>query len=232
MYILAIETTGRSGSLAVLDDARVMTTLDLDPSLRSAQSLAPGISSILSQAGIQPTDVQLVAVAGGPGSFTGLRVGVTTAKLFAYAVGSAVLGVNSLEAIAWQTPADVQEMWAVMDAERQQLFAGHFSRDQQGQWRSKSETQLLDRAEWLDQLQAEQSVSGPALGPMLESVRSRAAVLDSSVWSPKAAAVGQIAWKNYQLGKRDDAFSLVPQYFRRSAAEERLLAKNAESRNS
>ena len=74
--------------------------LALDPARRSARTLAPGIRHLLADAGWTPRDVALVAVSIGPGSFTGLRLGVMTAKAFAYAVGAPVLGIGTLEVIA------------------------------------------------------------------------------------------------------------------------------------
>jgi tRNA threonylcarbamoyladenosine biosynthesis protein TsaB len=100
MRILAIETTDKTGSVAAMADDNLLADLMLDRTQRSAQSLAPAISRLLKQVGWLPSDVQLVGVSIGPGSFTGLRVGVTAAKVFAYAVGAEVLGVNTLEAVA------------------------------------------------------------------------------------------------------------------------------------
>ena len=100
MRILALETSDKTGGVAALDGCNVLAELTLDPNQRSAQSLAPAMKTLLEQVKWRPDDVQLVAVATGPGSFTGLRVGVTAAKVFAYSVGAEVLGVDTLEAIA------------------------------------------------------------------------------------------------------------------------------------
>src|SRR5687768_12135976 len=104
MRILALETSGLSGEVALLEGERVIAEQWLDPGQRTARSLAPGMKQILQTAGWQPRDVQLVAVTIGPGSFTGLRVGVTAAKTLAYAVGCEVMGVDTLEVIAAQAP--------------------------------------------------------------------------------------------------------------------------------
>ena len=88
-------------------DANLLAELSLDHTQRSAQSLAPAIEALLTQVGWLPRDVQLVAVSVGPGSFTGLRVGVTTAKVFAYAVGAEVLGIDTLEAHRRRSPGRV-----------------------------------------------------------------------------------------------------------------------------
>ncbi len=104
--ILALETTETIGSVAAASDDKLLAELQLNPQQRSAASLAPALQDLLKMVGWRPGDVQLVAVTIGPGSFTGLRVGVTTAKTFAYAVGAEVLGVDTLQAIANGLPGE------------------------------------------------------------------------------------------------------------------------------
>src|SRR5438105_3971142 len=133
MRILGVETSGSSGSVAVLDDEQLLATVALDPAQRTARTLAPAIRDLLTQVSWRPADVQLVAVTAGPGSFTGLRLGVTTAKTFAYAVGCQVLGVNTLEVIAAQTPRECSPLEIVLDAQRQQLFVGTLARSHSGE---------------------------------------------------------------------------------------------------
>jgi tRNA threonylcarbamoyladenosine biosynthesis protein TsaB len=146
---------------------------------------------------------------------------VTTAKLFAYATGAQVQGVNSLEAIAWQAPLEVGDVWAVMDAQREQLFAGHFLWDASGVWQSTGEIQLMDNAVWLNSLLPGNSVSGPALTKLIGRMPTGIRPVDQSLWAPRAAAIGRLAWRQYQNGARNDVFSLLPKYYRRSAAEEK-----------
>src|SRR5262245_32191202 len=107
--IVAIETSGQHGSVAVLcgeekGEARLVREIVLSDQQRTAQSLAPALNKLLQTAGWEPSTVSLVAVLTGPGSFTGLRIGVTTAKTLAYAWGADVVGINTLEAIAEQAP--------------------------------------------------------------------------------------------------------------------------------
>ena len=91
MKILALETTERVGSVAVARDDNLLSEMKLDPNKRSTQSLALGLAAVLQQVGWHTTDLDLVATCVGPGSFTGLRVGVTTAKTLAYAAGADIL---------------------------------------------------------------------------------------------------------------------------------------------
>lgn len=100
LKILALETTDAQGSVALCVGGEILTSRRLETERRSAQTLAPTIQETLTEFGWAPRDVDAVAVAVGPGSFTGLRVGVATAKMFAWAVGAKIVGVDALEAIA------------------------------------------------------------------------------------------------------------------------------------
>src|SRR5205823_12731147 len=124
-------TSGFAGSVALLDGPRLLEERKLESERRSAQTLAPAIVELLHSAGVQPQQIRLVTTTTGPGSFTGLRVGITTAKTFAYAVGAEVMGISTLEAIVLGVPAGLladqpREIQAVIDAQRKELFVGRF----------------------------------------------------------------------------------------------------------
>lgn len=97
--VLALETTDVTGSVALCENGEVLAVRRLSPDQRSARSLAPAIRDILLEYSWRPTDVDVVAVTIGPGSFTGLRVGVATAKMFAWSIGAKIVGVDVLDAI-------------------------------------------------------------------------------------------------------------------------------------
>jgi tRNA threonylcarbamoyladenosine biosynthesis protein TsaB len=220
--ILALETSLHHGSLALLAGDRVVSQVSLPAGARSAQSLAPALATILRAAGWQPQDVALVAVASGPGSFTGLRVGVTTAKTFAYAAGADVVGVNTLEVLAAQcTPAtDGDELWAVMDAQRSELFAAQFVRGVSGQWQPAIPVQIIGRDAWLARLTPRSHVTGPGLTGIVGRI-DRSRVEPEHNWLPRAETVGVLGWQLLQAGTISDVWSLQPQYYRQSAAEEK-----------
>ena len=222
--ILALETTETAGSLAAASDANILLELKLDPATRSAQSLAPALKSLLGKVGWQPRDVELVGVAVGPGSFTGLRVGVTTAKTFAYAVGAQVLGVETLEVIASAAPAEVDLLSAAIDAQRGQVAAQRFRRGPEGHLLPTGPWEVLDIQAWLDRLEPGTSVASPMLRKLADRVPNQARLLPPDYWHPCAAAVARLALRHYQAGRRQDIWSLLPKYSRRSAAEEKLEA--------
>jgi tRNA threonylcarbamoyladenosine biosynthesis protein TsaB len=220
MRVLAIECSDRGGSVAALDGGRTVAEQSLPADRRSAQSLAPAIDELLRSLGWSAGNVQLVAVTQGPGSFTGLRVGVTTAKALAFSVGCPIIGVNTLEVIAYQSPEEVGDVNVVLPAERKELFAGRLARTAEGSWWWIDETRIVSQQAWLESLATGQRVSGPGLRLVAERLPPGVRPLDEPCWDPRAATVGWLGWQRYQAGEREDVFQLVPHYFRRTAAEE------------
>ncbi len=226
MRVLALETSARIGSVAALEDDRLLGQMFFAPEQRTAQSFAPGIIQQLESVGWSPTDVELVAVTSGPGSFTGLRIGITAAKTLAYAVGAEVIGVNTLKVIASQVPPGQQDAWAVMDAQRGQLFAARFRRcDDDGE--TVVETHIVDNEHWLQSLTADTAVTGPGLTKLRDRLPDGIVAVDDDCWTPEAATVGRVGYLEFQSGRRDDLWALAPEYYRKSAAEEKFEAKTA-----
>jgi tRNA threonylcarbamoyladenosine biosynthesis protein TsaB len=224
MQIVAIETTGRHGSLAVLTseakEAALRRLVVLGGEQRTAQSLAPALRDLLASVNWSPATIGLVAVAIGPGSFTGLRIGVTTAKAFAYAVGAEILGVNTLDVLATQVPQSSSPLWSIIDAQRQELFAARFDATD-GSPPAAVKTQIIPQDEWLAALRPGERVTGPALRSLTPRLPPGVLAVPEELWQPTAAAVGSLAWQLYQAGRRDDVWQLIPAYYRPSAAEEK-----------
>jgi tRNA threonylcarbamoyladenosine biosynthesis protein TsaB len=225
--ILAIESSGRHASVATLwgdaDGTRLVGQAFLSGDERTAQALAPAIQQLLAAAEWSPRSVELVAVTIGPGSFTGLRIGVTTAKAFAYGVGAEVLGINTLEALALQASPTGSPLWTILDAQRQELFAAKYMVDGQLTIRAVQETCIISQDAWLASLASGDRVSGPPLKRLMLRLPTGIEALPEQSWQPMANAVGELAWKNYQAGHRDDVWKLSPNYYRPSAAEEKRM---------
>lgn len=225
MRILAIETSGRDGSLAALEsgdtgaavsgNAELVREVSITGPERTAQLLAPRLRELFTAIGWEAKSIGLVCVAAGPGSFTGLRIGVTTAKTLAYAVGAEVVGVDTLAAIASQAPPSESPLWVVMDAQRGELFAAKFTAGQM-----EGALQVLTQPDWKRLLAAGDRVSGPGLKRLGVDLPDGVAVVDPSQWQPMAASVGQLAWRDYCAGRCDDLWKILPLYYRLSAAEE------------
>jgi len=141
MLILALDTSSASGSLALLRDATVLTPLAISPNQPYSASLLREATKLLEDARISFEEIDLFAVDAGPGSFTGLRVGLTTVKGWAEVWEKRIAAVSGLEAIAAQICRCVAPgsfIAAVTDARRGQIFGALFRRRDDG-------SGLLDR---------------------------------------------------------------------------------------
>ncbi len=220
--VLALETTETAAGLAAFRDCNLLLEMDLDPNQRSARSLAPGVRELLGRVGWRTSELDLVAVGIGPGSFTGVRVGVTTAKVLAYAAGAEVLGVETPATIAAAVPGEVQHLSVVLDAQRGQLVTQRFHRGPDQRLVAGQPWQLMAIDAWLESLAPGVAVAGPVLRRLADRIPDHVWLLAPAFWSPRAATVGRLAVADHALGRRDDLWKLLPIYFRRSAAEEKL----------
>lgn len=220
MRILALETTEKAASIAASLDGQLLHTVTLEPQRRSAQTLIPGIRQLLADIGWQAADIELIGLPIGPGSFTGLRVGVTAAKTLAYATGCSVLGLCTLEVIAEQAPGDVPAVWSAMDAQRQQVYGARFERKSAGLLIADA-PQIYDNEVWLQSLRAGVMVSGPVISQLQARLPSDVNASPPATWTPNAVTVARMAYTKHQAGQRQDFWQLVPNYYRVSAAEEK-----------
>jgi tRNA threonylcarbamoyladenosine biosynthesis protein TsaB len=223
--MIAMETSGRHGSLAALtadgDNAILLQQVDLSGKERTAQVLAPKLQRLIAELGWLPQSIELIAVTNGPGSFTGLRLGVTTAKVFAYAASAEIIAVNTLAVIASQAPQSPAPVWAVLDAQRQEVFAARFTIADDNRLHTNVPTQIVSQDRWLAELLPGDRVTGPALKRLAGRLPSSVASAPTELWQPTAAAVGHLAWQTFRDGHRDDVWMLAPAYYRPSAAEEK-----------
>ncbi len=222
MRILALETTEKVATIAAAEDSNILAFQPCDPKLRSAQALVPGISQLLRSVQWKPDDVELVAVSVGPGSFTGLRVGVISAKVLAYAIGAEVLGVDTLETIAVAAPPEVRQLWASVDAQRGQWVVRQFGRADDRWPRPLGPARLVDAESWLAALPPDTVLTGPVLHKAADRLPGHIRPLPHELWSPSAQLVARLASRDYAAGRRDDLWTLAPRYSRPSAAEEKL----------
>lgn len=125
MRVLALDTTGRAGSLALYVDGRPTDVRLGDPGRTHGQRLPAEIDALFAAHGLGARDIDLYAVAAGPGSFTGLRVGIATIQGLALVTGRAVVAVSALEAVAWSVRdrAGTRLIGAWIDAQRREVFA-------------------------------------------------------------------------------------------------------------
>jgi tRNA threonylcarbamoyladenosine biosynthesis protein TsaB len=229
--ILALETSGRIGSVALLEAtggaATVLEEVTLPAEVRTARSLVPEMDRLLRAHGWAPGDIDLVGTTIGPGSFTGLRIGVVAAKTLAYACGSKLAAVHTLAALAEPVLAEragtFTRLWTVLDAQRQELFAASF--DGAGRTASAActpATEVIAIDVWLARLAPGDAVFGPPAAKLAPHLPSGVSIVASGGSEPSAAAAGRLAFEAYVRGGCVRPLELVPNYYRRSAAEEKM----------
>ena len=195
--------------------------------------LAPMLQSMFKQQQIQARDLDLICLCNGPGMFTGLRVGVVTAKSLAYAGKADLVAVDALDAIAAQTFSALPEATGInlhvaINAQRQQLFAAQFRH--LAPWRVEKHVpdQIVDQSQFVARLESGDFAAGAGLKPLIETIAAaepEVTITPPKTWELTAASVGQVGAAMYAAGHRDDYLKVEPLYFRPSAAEEMRLQR-------
>lgn len=225
VYVLALETSGRVGSIALLESAAGAVTVVAERELpvgeRTARSLLPNIQRLLADHSRKPTDLELVATTTGPGSFTGLRIGVVAAKTLSYAIGARLVGVHTLAAMAANIELPSQPVWTILDAQREELFAARFEPGVDLASNPSPPTDIVSIDAWLSQLQQGDAVAGPPLAKLNARLPAGVQAIDEVLWHPSAAATGRLATELASRGITTPPLELVPHYYRKSAAEEK-----------
>lgn len=231
---LAIETSGRSGSLALLAAESTLWQVNLDVGVRTAAALAPQIERSLRWCAERGQTLGFVSVADGPGSFTGLRIGVTAAKTLSYALGLPLAAVDSLAAIAaaaFDAEPAIDALLVATDAYRGQVFRGEFDRqsllppitgassDAAPDWTAHpSSVGIVSQSQWRLTLASVE----PSRGLVGDSAVFAAAEGELIRARCDAVGVGLLGYRAASFGNWVDPLQLVPRYLRPSAAEEKI----------
>lgn len=223
MFILAIETTEKFGSVALLKGNQVIAEIVLPKDKRSSQTLHPAIQSLFEKANLSTFDVVLIAVIAGPGSFTGLRVGITAAKVFAYAVGAKIIALDTFQTVAAVLPMHAGVISVGVDAQRGEVVAAVMRQTAEGHLETLKPPKLISVADWWNHAEQFENVlfTGPALDRWGHKAPSAAVLAEESYWFPQASSAGKLAVEKASKELYDDVWSLLPIYSRLSAAEEK-----------
>ena len=124
MVTLGIDSSSGAGSAAIQKDGKLLSEVYRNVGLTHSETLAPTVERAMQEAGVTAADIDCIAVSCGPGSFTGIRIGVALAKGMAFPKGIPTVGVLSTEALAWPYRSYPGEVAAVLDARRNRVFCG------------------------------------------------------------------------------------------------------------
>ena len=226
MSIVSIDTSSQVSSVAVLSAECVAAELSMQGALTHSETLMPHIETALHMARVKKEDLGGIAVSIGPGSFTGLRIGLAAAKMMSYALRIPLIAVPTLEALAHHYICEGVRLVALMDAQKGNVYAQEFS------WRAGADGLALHTERSLSILPLTEVISaleGTAqpvilLGDAMQkrTVSSfpegvRLAPIHARM--PRAACVGLAGLHRLQRGETDDPMTAAPLYLRRSEAE-------------
>jgi tRNA threonylcarbamoyladenosine biosynthesis protein TsaB len=213
--LLILETSQHVGIVALASGDTIVEERTLDESRRHARDLVPAIQGLLTRQGWRPRELDGVIVSRGPGSYTGLRVGIMSAKTLAYATGCALLAIDTFAAIRLQAPADIQNVDVVADAQQDNVYVQRFGTHPEP-------LTIMPRAMWLESALAwHVGVTGPGLEAFADRLPAEVTVLLREIWLPRPTSLLQLGLERYRNGERDDLHAVEPLYLRASSAEEK-----------
>lgn len=212
---LLIETSGRVGKVGLARGGAVVRAAELDASRRHARDLTATVDALLKAESLGPRDLAGVMVSVGPGSYTGLRVGVMAAKALAYATGCRLVPVGTFAAIAAQAPAEVDSLWVIADALQGQVYYQRFERSAPA-----GEVRIAAGDEWLSHLSAGDGVSGPGVKVYADRIPPTCRLVAAPDREPSVAGLFA-AGQGVTSATREELFALEPLYLRGSSAEEK-----------
>lgn len=225
MRIIALETATMTGSIAVVDEERVISEISLNINATYSEKLMIAIEQLLALSGLTIDDMDGIAVSIGPGSFTGLRIGLSAAKGLSYASGKPLIAIPTIDALALNMPFSNRLVCPILDARKGEVYTALYRPN--GQFSQKLTDDMVVIPSKLIEMIKEETVFlgegvyayGALFKEQLTGLYHEAPV---PLRTPKASNVAMLAMERLKKGEADDPFSLVPRYIRKSEAEVRF----------
>jgi len=221
---LAVETSGRVGSIAIVDDGKVLSEDTFSHGLQHAAQIICRIDALLKAQQWQPRDLQELYLSIGPGSFTGLRIGVTLVKTLSFVTGARIAAVPTLDVLARNAQPEAQNVIVVLDAKREQIFTARYSREEATGPCVITEPPHLDR---LDAMLSRSPRPVHLVGEGIPYHRQfigddpQVIVTDAELWRARAAVVAELGGAMLREDAATDPQKLSPLYIRKPEAEEK-----------
>lgn len=227
MYILALETTGAHASVAIINEEGQIIQKTSDSVLNHLQHLMPMTQELLLENGLQIGDMDAIAASVGPGSFTGIRIGVASARALAQVTGLRTIGVPTLKAFAYNMPDFEGLICPVFDARRSQVYAGAY------RWKDGVIEEIVKGAAYsLDEFLEKTEATGLSRMFFGDGIKVYGDKFDEKEIAPEpvrlqmASSVAKLAADMYEAGETLCYEELKPDYMRKAEAERKLEEKN------
>ena len=224
MSILAIDTSTQVSSVAVVSDGKLAAELTMQAKLTHSETLLPHIEEVLGMANQKKEELEGIAVSLGPGSFTGLRIGLATAKAMAYALQLPIVGVPTLRALAWHFPVEGFQLLPMIDAQKGNVYVERYMWEH-GKLLRKTEVQVLPVEEVIrrtEELPGTVVLMGDVISKRIEGKQTlpmHVMLAPLHLRMPRAANVALCGLELLKEGKTGNVMDMEPVYIRRSEAE-------------
>ncbi len=221
MNILAVETSGMEASIALAVGDQLVTEQTLDTAgRRNARLLIPAVDELLKHAFLAPAEIDVVAVSIGPGSFTGLRVGVVFAKTFAWANSAKLVAADTLQALAQRVAPTDCEVTVISDAQRGDVFVNSYRGTEVMEPTGTVRIESLDTVLAGLQTHSHSLLTGPGVPRFADQLPDSIVTAEAEHQMPQAAALLPSVRCLIRKDQWADPDTLEPVYLRRSYAEE------------
>ncbi|MFC1953753.1 tRNA (adenosine(37)-N6)-threonylcarbamoyltransferase complex dimerization subunit type 1 TsaB [Chloroflexota bacterium] len=214
---LAIDTSTNSASLAIIQDNKLLAELTWRSEQNHTVQLMPNLQHLLDRANLSLKSAECIIVARGPGSYNGLRVGITTAKSLAFSLDIPLIGISTLEAEAYQHARTGLPICPVFNAGREEIATATYQ--QKGKkWHQIAEERLTTIDDLCSGIISRTLFCGEFTGEIADQLKDRLknkAVLPSMLTGLRRAGfLAELGLKRFQAGDYDDTVTLQPSYFR------------------
>ena len=222
MKILAVDTATNSCSAAIVDDGMACAELTTVNNQTHSKHLLHMIDTVCDMSGLKITDMDGFAVTIGPGSFTGLRIGISTVKGLAWPLKKPVVGVSSLDALAWQCIPAPYPICTLLDARKQEVYYCRY-RFRDGELKKDGSEQVIAPAEAISDIREPCMFIGNGANLYKEEILEKLGELAHFAgWNQdviRASSVARLSLERFVHHQTDDVALLVPHYIRKSDAE-------------
>lgn len=235
MKILAVDTSTSIAGISIIEDGVVLLELNINNINKThSKKLVPLVSSMLKELNFEICDFDAFAVATGPGSFTGLRIGITTVKTFAYIVKKPIIGVKTLDMLAYNFPVVNCIVCPIINARNKQVYTSLYVNENVLQ--TRIEDYMAIHIEELVRILLEKNKSIVFLGDGIveheqflnEKLGEKCIIAPGNLNMQKASTLAIVANQMFLNGEIDDCYELEPFYMRKSQAERMKQMKKAE----
>jgi tRNA threonylcarbamoyladenosine biosynthesis protein TsaB len=213
--LVAIDTATNYAGLAIYDGDAICSASYWRANRNHSVEVMPRLARMLRQQSVMASDLSAVAVVTGPGSFTGLRIGLSIAKGLAVACDIPILGVPTLDILAFQHADQRRPIWAVIQAGRSRLCVARYER-RRGRWRQRGEIHLTTLEQFPDMISGRCLVCGELCRQEMAYIVEHSdqdivcAIPSQSMRRPSCLA--ELAWRRFEQGESDDVATLSPIY--------------------